>query len=102
MLQIIFFFQKIIGTYFYSNLKNKSNSFFRNISGNPLACDCNLLWLIPWSSNMSVKLQPAPKCETPTAFRGLLVKKLKVGQDLHCDTPLQPLLELKPDQDQVN
>lgn len=51
---------------------------------------------------MSVKLQPAPKCETPAAFRGLLVKKLKVGQDLHCDTPLQPLLELKPDQDQVN
>lgn len=50
---------------------------------------------------MSVKLQPAPKCETPAAFRGLLVKKLKVGQDLHCDTPLQPLLELKPDQDQV-
>lgn len=75
---------------------------FRNISGNPLACDCNLLWLIPWSSNMSVKLQPPPKCETPSAFRGLLVKKLKVGQDLHCDTPLQPLLELKPDQDQVS
>lgn len=50
---------------------------------------------------MSVKLQPAPKCETPTPFRGLLVKKLKVGQDLHCDTPLQPLLELKPDHDQV-
>lgn len=50
---------------------------------------------------MSVKLQPAPKCETPAAFRGLLVKKLKVGHDLHCDTPLQPLLELKPDQDQV-
>lgn len=75
---------------------------FRNITGNPLACDCNLLWLIPWSSNMSVKLQPPPKCETPSAFRGLLVKKLKVGQDLHCDTPLQPLLELKPDQDQVH
>ncbi|XP_031627751.1 adhesion G protein-coupled receptor A3 [Contarinia nasturtii] len=72
-----------------------------NISGNPLACDCNLLWLIPWSSNMSVKLQPAPKCESPPVFRGLLVKKLKVGEDLHCDTPLQPLLELKPDQDQV-
>ena len=50
---------------------------------------------------MSVKLQPPPKCETPAAFRGLLVKKLKVGQDLHCDTQVQPLLELKPDQDQV-
>lgn len=50
---------------------------------------------------MSVKLQPAPKCETPAAFRGHLVKKLKIGTDLHCDTPLQPLLELKPEQDQV-
>lgn len=51
---------------------------------------------------MSVKLQPAPKCESPAAFRGHLVKKLKIGLDLHCDTPLQPLLELKPDQDQVS
>lgn len=51
---------------------------------------------------MSVKLQPAPKCETPAPFRGALLKKLKIGLDLHCDTPLQqPLLELKPDQDQV-
>lgn len=50
---------------------------------------------------MSVKLQPAPKCETPAPFRGVLLKKLKIGLDLHCDTPLQPLLELRPDQDQV-
>lgn len=76
-------------------------STYRNVSSNPLACDCNLLWLIPWSSNRSVKLKPAPKCETPEIFRGMLVKKLKVGVDLHCDTQV-PLLELKPGQDQVS
>lgn len=66
-----------------------------------MACDCDLLWLIPWSLNMSVKLQPAPKCETPIPFKGQQLKKLKVGDDLHCDTPLEPLLDFKPDQDQV-
>lgn len=74
----------------------------RNITGNPLACDCDLLWLIPWSLNMTVKLQPAPKCETPAPFKGVLLKKLKIGDDLHCDTPLEPLLDFKPEQDQVN
>lgn len=73
----------------------------RNISGNPLACDCNLLWLIQWSTDMSVKLKSPPRCETPAIFRGMFVRKLKVGEDLHCDTQVQPLLELKPDQDQV-
>lgn len=29
------------------------------------------------------------------------MKKLKVGTDLHCESPLQTLLELKPDTDQV-
>lgn len=31
----------------------------------------------------------------------MLVKKLKVGVDLHCDTQV-PLLELRPGQDQVS
>lgn len=74
---------------------------FRNISGNALACDCDLLWLIPWSTTNKVKLVPAPQCETPLPFNGQLLKKLKIGTDLHCESPLQPLLELKPDQDQV-
>ncbi|KAG4067101.1 hypothetical protein HA402_000092 [Bradysia odoriphaga] len=72
-----------------------------NISGNALACDCDLLWLIPWSANNKVKLVPAPQCETPLPFNGQLLKKLKIGTDLHCESPLQPLLELKPDQDQL-
>ncbi|CAD7091368.1 unnamed protein product [Hermetia illucens] len=72
-----------------------------DISGNPLACDCDLLWLVGWSNNMSVKLQPPPKCESPSDFKGSVLKKLKVGSDLHCESPLQPLLELHPDKDQL-
>lgn len=72
-----------------------------DISNNPLACDCELLWLLPWSVNSSIKLKPFPKCETPLPFKGVLLKKLKIGTDLHCESPLQPLLELKPNQDQV-
>ncbi|KAJ6637071.1 Adhesion G protein-coupled receptor A3 [Pseudolycoriella hygida] len=72
-----------------------------NISGNALACDCDLLWLIPWSAANKVKLMPAPQCETPSPFNGQLLKKLKIGTDLHCESPLQPLLELNPDQDQL-
>lgn len=72
-----------------------------DISENPLACDCDLLWLSPWSTKMFVKLQPAPKCASPKPFAGTLLKKLKVGTDLHCESPLQPLLELRPEQDQL-
>lgn len=50
---------------------------------------------------MSVKLVHPPKCETPTDFKGTLLKKLKVGTDLHCESPFQPLLELSPSSDQV-
>lgn len=60
------------------------------------------MWLVPWSLNSSIKLTPVPKCETPTIFKGVQLKKLKIGTDLHCESPLQPLLELKPSQDQVN
>lgn len=72
-----------------------------DITNNPLACDCDLLWLIPWSQNLSIKLQAVPKCETPAEFKDQPVKKLKIGTDFHCESPLQPLLELKPDTDQL-
>lgn len=85
------------------NLNNKEKNFIihSDISNNPLACDCDLLWLVPWSLNSRVKLQPQPKCETPSPFKDVLLKKLKIGTDLHCESPLQPLLELKPNLDQL-
>jgi adhesion G protein-coupled receptor A3 len=66
-----------------------------------LACDCDLLWLIPWTEAQSIKLQPAPKCATPVPFKGKQLKNLKIGTDLHCESPLHPLLELRPDVDQL-
>ncbi|XP_068156794.1 adhesion G protein-coupled receptor A3 [Drosophila tropicalis] len=72
-----------------------------DLSNNPLACDCGLIWLIAWSNARDVRLQPAPKCESPVVFRGMPLKKLKVGNDFHCESQLQPLLELEPSQNQV-
>lgn len=48
-----------------------------------------------------MRLNPPPKCEAPEPFKGFPLKKLKVGSDLHCESPSQPLLELKPNSDQV-
>ncbi|EDW32739.1 GL18223 [Drosophila persimilis] len=72
-----------------------------DISSNPLACDCGLIWLIAWSNARDVRLIPAPKCESPINFRGMPLKKLKVGIDFHCETLPQSLLELVPSQNQV-
>lgn len=59
------------------------------------------MWLVPWSTNQAVKLKPVPKCATPDAFAGTSLKSLIIGTDFHCETPSQPILEMKPDQDQV-
>lgn len=74
---------------------------FRDISNNPLACDCDLMWLLGWSNSHLVKLQPSPKCESED-FKGIYLKKLKVGVDLYCESPLQPILEFIPKQNQVS
>ncbi|XP_034490267.1 adhesion G protein-coupled receptor A3 [Drosophila innubila] len=72
-----------------------------DLSNNPLACDCGLIWLIAWSNAHEVRLQPAPKCDSPINFRGMPLKKLKVGIDFRCESLLQPLLELVPKQNQI-
>ncbi|XP_065094069.1 adhesion G protein-coupled receptor A3 [Ochlerotatus camptorhynchus] len=79
---------------------NMPNLKILDLSSNPLACNCDLLWLVPWSVNASVKLQPAPKCGTP--FKNMLLKKLRVGVDLHCASAGEtPILQLIPGVDQV-
>lgn len=59
-------------------------TFCRDISANPLTCDCELLWILEWADNYSVKLNPNPKCASPASFSGAHVKKIKVGVDIHC------------------
>lgn len=58
------------------------------------------MWLVNWSNTRFVKLHPAPKCESED-FKGIYLKKLTVGVDLYCESPLQPLLEFIPKNNQV-
>jgi hypothetical protein len=79
---------------------------FRDLSGNPLICDCELGWLLEWAQNMSVKLTSSPKCGGPPTLRGQPIRKLQLGTDLHCNWPAAgsshgTLLELKPAHSQV-
>lgn len=75
----------------------------RDLSGNPLKCDCDLIWILDWAQINSVKLSPGPKCQSPSDFKGSSLKKLKVGIDMHCETPItqQNHVQLKPVNNQV-
>lgn len=73
-----------------------------DISDNPLMCDCDLMWLVDWSKNSSVKLVQPLKCESPPLLKGQLIKKIK----LHCNDHTSIYtsengLELKPMHDQI-
>ncbi|XP_068912534.1 adhesion G protein-coupled receptor A3 isoform X2 [Tenebrio molitor] len=76
-----------------------------DISSNPLTCDCSLLWLLDWSQKESVKLVSNPTCNTPSPFKGLLLRKLKIGVDINCKSPALnkgfPIIEMKPNANQV-
>lgn len=79
--------------------------FSRDISTNPLTCDCSLLWLLDWSQKESVKLVSNPTCNTPPSFKNLSLRKLKIGVDIHCKSKALskgfPLIEMKPSINQV-
>ena len=85
----------------FDNLKSLK---ILDISSNPLACNCELLWLPEFVKNSSIKLKPPPKCQTPDEFKGLSVKRVKIGIDIHCSTQSnnnQQQLELIPDKTQL-
>lgn len=79
--------------------------YFRDISNNPLVCDCSLLWILDWSQKYSVKLLSNPKCSEPLLFRNHLLRKVKIGDDIHCESPAGrnglPIIELKPAENQI-
>ncbi|KAF5273055.1 hypothetical protein FQR65_LT04797 [Abscondita terminalis] len=76
-----------------------------DISDNPLTCNCELLWLLEWSQNTSVKLISNPRCSSPSTFKGLLLRKLQIGIDIHCKSPAGnrdlPIISLTPDHTQL-
>lgn len=76
---------------------------FLDVSSNPLACNCELLWLPEYIRNMSIKLKPPPKCATPEEFKNQPIKKIRIGSDIHCSQSVnnQPQLELVPDKTQL-
>ncbi|KAF5295990.1 hypothetical protein FQA39_LY12762 [Lamprigera yunnana] len=58
-----------------------------DISDNPLTCNCELLWLLEWSQKTSAKLISNPRCSSPSTFKGVLLRKLQIGVDIHCKSP---------------
>ncbi|CAH1961224.1 unnamed protein product [Acanthoscelides obtectus] len=97
--------QNQIATIVYGTFDPLVNFKQVDISQNPLICDCGLLWLLDWSQKKSVKLLSNPKCNSPAAFRGQLLRKLKIGDDILCKSPAEngdlPIVDLRPDNDQV-
>lgn len=77
--------------------------YYRDITENPLICDCDLLWVGDWARNTSVKLVSNPKCAFPENMANKLVRKLKIFLDLSaCGNALpSKTLIVKPDHDQV-
>lgn len=63
------------------------------------------MWLLDWSVKASVKLVSNPKCNSPPTFKGISLRKLKVGVDIHCKSPAgnreMPIIDLSPLQNQV-
>lgn len=76
---------------------------FRDISSNPLVCNCDLLWILEWSILNSVKLISNPRCNSPDAFKNVPLKKLKIGVDIHCKLPINRMgtIHLHPFENQV-
>lgn len=75
-----------------------------DVSSNPLTCNCELLWLPEYARKWSIKFRPGtPKCATPDEFKGLAIKKIRIGIDIHCtqSTNNQPQLDLFPDKTQL-
>lgn len=78
-------------------------NFLRDLTENPLICDCELLWVGDWSRNTSVKLVGNPKCAFPENMVNKTVRKLKLYLDLSiCGNALPSKnLIVRPDHDQV-
>lgn len=62
-----------------------------------------MLWILEWSILNSVKLISNPRCNSPEPFKNVSLKKLKIGVDIHCKSPIhtQWSIRLNPVENQV-
>lgn len=68
-----------------------------------MVCNCDLLWILEWSHLNSVKLVSNPRCDSPDAFKGVSLKKIKIGVDIYCKSSVskQWSVYLHPFENQV-
>lgn len=89
---------------FQGALDNIKSLKILDISSNPLACNCELLWLPEYARSVGIKLKPPPKCSAPEEFKGQPLKKIQVGNDIHCSQfnhQQGSMLDLIPDKPQL-
>lgn len=74
-------FLKYYATYFihsYGSLKfHAAHLLYRDISNNPLNCDCRALWLLEWSLQQEVEAPPPPTCHLPSPLRDSPLTKIQ-------------------------
>ncbi|KAL6263919.1 hypothetical protein P5V15_004000 [Pogonomyrmex californicus] len=71
-----------------------------DLSNNPWKCNCDLYWFSNWIYNSSIKLNPLPKCASPSIAKGQPLKKLRFLEELQCQW-ISPTIEIRPVQNQV-
>lgn len=78
---------------------------FRDISNNPLLCDCDVLWLSEFLQNKSVKFISNPKCTYPKQLKIQYLRKIKPGLHQQCnaltDIEETTTIKIRPNEDQI-
>lgn len=79
------------------------NLFYRDISDNPLACDCEISGFLDWVKR-KVKLGPKSECYEPSNLKDTPIKNLRLDM-LNCMHPKSnatPAVEIIPNANLVN
>lgn len=76
---------------------------FRDISDNPLVCDCEMSGFLEWVRK-KLRLGPKSECYEPATLKGTLIRSLRLDM-LNCARPksnVTPEIEIIPDANLVS